>query len=165
MRTNRRIFLFALTLGIACTGSGQQPNPGGPLSPLAFLSGRWTSTKQNEFQEESWSPVSSDSMVGTFRVVQDGKAVFYEFWAVEVEQNHAVLKLKHFNAGLSGWEDKNVSIQMPVVSSSDKDVVFAEPDGSVSLHYHRAGETLTCIVHHVKDGKSSDDTFTLQRNP
>ena len=104
-------------------------------------------------------------MLGTFRVVQSGKPVFYEFWVVEIDNDRAVLKLKHFNAGLAGWEDKDSSTKMPVVSSSKDDLVFAEPDGSVSLHYHRAGATLTCIVHHVKNGKADDETFTLVRTP
>lgn len=164
MRDIGRLFLFSAFLGIACASYGQIENHG-PLEPLAFLSGRWVSEKGNDFQEETWSPVSRGSMLGTFRVVQSGKPVFYEFWVVEIDNDRAVLKLKHFNAGLAGWEDKDSSTKMPVVSSSKDDVVFAEPDGSVSLHYHRAGATLTCIVHHVKNGKADDETFTLVRTP
>jgi len=143
---------------------GQQAR-NSPLNSLGFLSGRWVSITPAEVQEESWSRVSGDSMTGTFRVVQGGKPVFYEFWAVEVDGNAPVLKMKHFNAGLVGWEEKDVSTKMPLISSSRDDVVFAEPDGSVSLHYHRAGNTLTCLVHHVKNGKSSDETFRLTSAP
>jgi hypothetical protein len=107
--------------------------------------------------------VSGDSMIGSFRVVQGGKAVFYEFWAVEVEEGRPVLKLKHFNADLIGWEEKNASTKMPLLSSSEGDAVFAEMDGTVSLHYHRVGEKLTCVVHHVKNGKVSDETFILTK--
>jgi hypothetical protein len=134
------------------------------LTPLAFLSGRWVSEKPDEIQEETWSPVEGDSMTGSFRVVQGGKPVFYEFWAVELEASHPVLKLKHFNANLIGWEEKNDSIKMPLISSSKDDATFAETDAAVSLHYHRAGDTLTCIVHHVRDGKTSDEIFTLTRS-
>ncbi len=135
------------------------------LKPLAFLSGRWISEKPAEVQEENWSPVSGDSVIGSFRIVQDGKPIFYEFWVVEVDENRPVLKLKHFNADLAGWEEKNVSTKMPLISSAENDVVFAEADGSVSLHYHRVNDMLTCTVHHVRNGKSSDETFTLTRVP
>ena len=79
---------------------------------------------------------------------------------MELDDNHPVLKLKHFNAGLVGWEEKNTAVMMPLISTAESEAVFAEADGSVSLHYHLAGKKLTCTVHHMKDGKSSDETFT-----
>jgi len=156
--------LLAAFLAVASLGDAQQP-PVPALRPLTFLSGRWVSQKGAEVQEENWSPVSGDSMIGSFRVVQEGKAVFYEFWAVEVEDHRPVLKLKHFGANLAGWEEKNVSTRMPLISTAEGDAVFAEADGSVSLHYHRTVDTLTCTVHHVRDGKASDETFSLNRIP
>lgn len=154
--------LLAGILAAACLCDGQQGRSTA-LKALAFLSGRWVSEKGAEVQEENWLPVSGDSMIGSFRVVQGGKAVFYEFWAVEVDEGRSVLKLKHFNANLAGWEEKDASTRMPLVSSAEDDVVFAETDGSVSLHYHRKGDLLTCTVHHVRNGQGSDETFALTR--
>jgi hypothetical protein len=57
-------------------------------------------------EEEYWSQPMGESMVGTFRVVKDGKAVFYEFWAIEVEDGKAIFKMKHFDLGLLGWESR-----------------------------------------------------------
>ena len=156
--------LLAAFLAVAPIGNGQQPQ-NAALSPLAFLTGRWVSEERTEVQEENWSPVIGNSMTGSFRIVQSGRPVFYEFWAVELDENRPVLKLKHFNADLAGWEEKNASTKMPLVSNAEDDAVFAEEDGSVSLHYHRIGDRLTCTVHHVRNGKSSDETFTLMRAP
>jgi hypothetical protein len=108
------------------------------------------SEKPTDVQEENWSPVVGNSMTGSFRIVQCGKPVFYEFWAVELDENRPVLKLKHFNADLAGWEEKNVSTKIPLMSNGEGDAVFAEQDGSLSLHYHRPGNMLSCTVHHVK---------------
>jgi hypothetical protein len=156
--------LLATFLAVASMSVGQQVR-NTALKPLAFLSGRWVSENGAEAQEESWSPVSGDSMIGSFRIVQGGKPVFYEFWVVEMDENRPVLKLKHFNANLAGWEEKNASTRLPLVSSAPDDAVFAEADGSVSLHYRRMGDMLTCTVHHVRDGKGSDETFALKRAP
>ena len=164
MTNLQRACLLATFLAVTAMSYGQQRRSAA-LKPLAFLTGRWVSEKGSEVQEESWLPVSGDSMTGTFRVVQGDKPVFYEFWALEVDDNRPVLKLKHFNAGLVGWEDKNSSTKMPLVSNAEDDAVFAEGDGSVSLHYHRTGAILTCVVHHVQNGKSSDETFTLTKTP
>jgi hypothetical protein len=80
-----------------------------------------------------------------------------------VDDSHPVMKLKHFNAGLKGREEKDGSTRMPLISSAPDDAVFAEVDGSVSVHYHRTGQTLTCLVHHLQNGKSNDETFTMTR--
>jgi hypothetical protein len=162
-----RIWSAALAASLFATGllcHGQQARSSA-LQPLAFLSGRWVSEEPGEMQEENWLPVSGESMVGSFRIVRRGKPVFYEFWAVEVDENRPVLKLKHFNADLAGWEEKDSSTKMPLTSISPDDAVFAEPDGSVSLHYHRSGDRLTCVVHHVRNGQASDETFALTRVP
>lgn len=155
--------LLAFTVAIAAATAQQASQPS--LKPLEFLSGRWLSEKPSEIQEENWSPAIGNSMTGSFRVVENGKPVFYEFWAVEIDTNEPVLKLKHYNADLAGWEEKNSSTRMPLISSAENDAVFAETDGSVSLHYRRTGNTLTCTVHHVKNGKGSDETFTLTKAP
>lgn len=164
MTNLQRVSLITATLMVAFLCEGQSPH-NEALKSLAFLSGRWVSEKGAEVQEENWSPVSGNSMIGSFRIVTDGKPIFYEFWAVEVDGNRPVLKMKHFNADLVGWEEKNSSRKMSLISNSEDDAVFAAADSSVSLHYHRTGDTLTCIVHHVRDGKNSDETFDLTRVP
>jgi hypothetical protein len=160
-KIQRTGLLFA-SLALAFVSQGQQA-PSTALRPLTFLSGRWLSEKGTEVQEESWSPVTGDSMIGSFRIVQGGKPIFYEFWVVEMDDKRPVLKLKHFNANLAGWEEKSASTKMPLISSAEDDAVFAEADGSVSLHYHRVGDMLTCTVHHVRNGKVSDEIFALTK--
>ena len=162
MSNLRRTSLLAAFLVFAF-GVGGESIPSAALRPLSFLSGRWVSETPGEVQEETWSPVSGESMVGSFRIVQHDRPVFYEFWVLELDNNRPVLKLKHFNADLVGWEEKNASTKMPLVKTAEDDAIFAEADSSVSLHYHRVGKKLTCIVHHVRDGKGSDETFTLMR--
>jgi len=156
-----RCALLIAFLAVTSLSDGQQTRKAG-LTPLAFLSGRWVSEKSTEVQEENWSPVTGDSMIGNFRIVQSGRPIFYEFWAVEVDENRPVLKLKHFNSDLVGWEDKNASTKMPLISYSGDDAVFAEADGSVAT---LSSYVLTCTVHHVREGKGSDETFSLTKAP
>ena len=46
------------------------------IQALAFLSGRWTEESADGVGEEYWSQPMGSSMVGTYRVVKDGNAVF-----------------------------------------------------------------------------------------
>ena len=158
----RFVYVIVIALGVTHGTAGQQVH-GTRLLSLQFLSGRWSTETPAERQEEIWSPVYGDSRTGSFRIVQHGRAVFYEFWAMEVDQAQPVMNLKHFNAGLFAWEEKNVSTKLTLISSSAHDAVFAESDGNVSIHYHRTGDRLTCTVHHVLKGQASDETFVLNK--
>jgi hypothetical protein len=133
------------------------------LQLLAFLSGRWTNNSTEGKEEEYCSPTTGSSMVGTFRGVKDGKAVFYEFWNVEVENGNAVFKMKHFDRGLIGWEDKADAVRLALSVDHGQDVSFSQPDDRLSLRYQRKGDELMCTLRRVKNGKTSEDFFHLHR--
>jgi hypothetical protein len=134
------------------------------LQSLAFLSGRWTSDSEEGDQEEDWSQPIGGSMVGTFRVVKDGNAVFYEFWAIEVEDGKAIFKMKHFDRGLLGWEEKADMVRLTAKVGDGQDVLFSRPDGSLTLRYERKGDELISTLRRVKDGKAKEDVFRLHRS-
>ena len=159
----KRSTILVLLSAVLVAPFSRAQAPVNPLQPLSFLTGRWTSNADGEFQEEYWSPVQDGSMVGTFRVVRLGKPVFYEFWAVEVEDGKPVYKLKHFNGGLKVWEEKDDLVRLPVRELDSTHVVFANEDGTLSLRYDRKGTELTATLRHIKDGKSSDEVFLLRR--
>jgi hypothetical protein len=133
------------------------------LKPLSFLSGHWKSEAPGEVDEEYWSPPIGGSMVGTFRVVRDGGAVFYEFWAVEVEDGNAVFKMKHFNRGLLGWEDKNDMVRLTLSVKVEQNVSFTSQDGSLDLRSEQKGDELISTLR-VKDGKTKEDVFRFRRS-
>ncbi len=134
------------------------------LQPLAFLSGRWTSDSAEGHEEEYWSPATGKSMVGTFRVLKDGDAVFYEFWAIEVEGSKAIFKMKHFDRGLLGWEEKADMVRLVASVNDGQDVLFSNADGSLSLRYQRSGDELVSTLRRVKNGKPKEDLFHLHRS-
>ena len=134
------------------------------LQALAFLSGRWTSDSTEGQEEEYWSQATRRSMVGTFRVVKDGDAVFYEFWVIEVEDGKAIFKMKHFDRGLLGWEDKADMVRLNLSVSGRQDVLFSKADGSLSLRYERNGDELVSTLRRVKDGRTKEDIFRLHRS-
>jgi hypothetical protein len=145
----------------ALSGRAQKAEAG--LAALGFLSGRWTSDSPDGMEEEYWSQAMGSSMVGTFRVVKDGAAVFYEFWAIEIEDGKAVFKMKHFNRGLIGWEEKADMVRLVTTAGPGNEVLFARPDGSLSLRYVANGEELVSTLRRVKEGKVMEETFHLHR--
>jgi len=103
-------------------------------------------------------------MVGTFRVLKDGDAVFYEFWVIEVEDGRAIFKMKHFDRGLLGWEEKADMVRLTLSVRNGQDVLFSKSDGSLSLRYQRNGDELVSTLRRVKDGKTKEDVFHLHRS-
>jgi len=131
------------------------------VSTLSFLAGRWVAQGADEQQEEIWSPPVGANVVGSFRVVQSGRAVFFEFWSVEERDGKAVMLLKHYNAPLKGWEEKDAATELPLVKSGPFMAEFS--DGKVTLHYERHGEYLTATVTHTRDGKVETESFRLKK--
>jgi hypothetical protein len=161
----RRPFSLALLLVlhlIPLVAFSQRTDPA--LQPLAFLSGRWTSDSAEGQEEEYWSQATGRSMVGTFRVLKDGNGVFYEFWVIEVEDGRAIFKMKHFDRGLLGWEEKADMVRLTLSVSGGQDVLFSKSDGSLSLRYQRNGDELVSTLRRVRDGKAKEDIFHLHRS-
>jgi hypothetical protein len=160
----RIVFLWlVLTLQmVPFVAFSQKTDPA--LQPLAFLSGRWTCDSAEGQQEEYWSQATGRSMVGTFRVLKDGDAVFYEFWVIEVEDGRAIFKMKHFDRGLLGWEEKADMVRLALSVGDGQDVVFSKSDGSLSLRYQRNGDEMVSTLRRVKDGKTKEDVFRLHRS-
>ena len=54
-------------------------------------------------------------MVGYFRLVKDGKPVFYEIMTLLENEGSVELRLKHVNPDMTGWEEKNGFVTFELV--------------------------------------------------
>lgn len=159
----KRILALAIGIGMCAIRVGSSQQPAASIQALAFLSGTWTEDSPDGHEEEYWSKPIGSSIVGTYRVVKDGNAVFYEFWAIESDGDRLVFKMKHFNQGLIGWEEKADMVRLTTTVSGAQDVLFSNADGSLTLRYQRIGEDLTSTLRRTKDGKTKEDVFHLHR--
>src|SRR5581483_5091094 len=107
------------------------------VAELAWLQGHWTATAFAGTVEEIWSPPLGNAMMGMFRVVKDGKVVFYELCTLVQQNESVVLRLKHFHPDLKGWEEKDASVTFPLIKlAKDKayfDGLTIEKEGDDSL--------------------------------
>ena len=71
-----------------------------------MLVGSWTGTAFGGTIEETWNPPSAGSMVGLFKLMHDDAVSLYEIMLIAEEEGTINLKVKHFNADFSAWEDK-----------------------------------------------------------
>lgn len=109
---------------------------------LAWLTGSWLGRNGEDPVEEHWSPLRGNTLMGMFRWVSDGKVRFYELTAIEQEGEFVFFRIKHFDPGLVGWEEKDRAHQFLLVRLQGTEALFLElerPDARWAV-YRREGD-------------------------
>lgn len=166
MHVARHALTFLLLSAVCCAGVAQAQNKpaDAKLSDIAFISGQWEGPMEGGRIEEHWSVPSGDSMMGMFKWLKDGKTAMYEFLSIEMESTGPVLKLKHFNRGLLGWEEKTKVWEYPLVEVSPGEARFQSADKQTTLIYKQLGpDKLLAVLERVKDGKTTREEFPYTR--
>jgi hypothetical protein len=114
----------ALCAAVPVAAQHTRVAPEGQLSPPATLAaaewlvGDWIGTGiEGAEAAETWLPPSAGAMVGVFvQEKPDGSLLFTEHMYLTQEGGSLVLKLKHFNPDLTGWEEKDGMVRFPLLS-------------------------------------------------
>lgn len=126
------------------------------LADAAWLVGHWTGEALGGTVEEIWVPAAGGSMLGMFRLIADDRARFYELFALVEVDGGLVLKLKHFHADMTGWEDKDTTVDFALVAHTPDELRF---DG---MTIRREGpDALT--IHLAMRGKDGVDREEILR--
>ncbi len=93
-------------------------SPPATLDQMEWLQGQWVGEGiQGASAMESWLPPTGGTMVGTFiQETPDGAIMFTEHLYLIEEEGTLVLRLKHFNADLTGWEEKDDMLTFRLVA-------------------------------------------------
>jgi len=102
---------------------GDKTSPQATLSNVAWITGSWEGEAFGGQVQEVWAPPLGDSMMCAFKLVVDGKVEFYELCQIREESGSLVLRLKHFNGDLKGWEEKDETVDFKLVKV-EKDIVY-----------------------------------------
>lgn len=77
------------------------------ISKLSWLTGNWKGTGLGGDCDELWMTACDNSMQGIFRFYEKRKLQFTEYMHIIQESDSTLaVKLKHFSADLSPWEEK-----------------------------------------------------------
>jgi hypothetical protein len=96
-------------------------SPPATLQQMDWLVGQWVGEGiQGAPAMESWLPPTGPTMVGTFvQETSEGTIMFTEHLYLMEEQGTLVLRLKHFNADLTGWEEKDDMLTFRLVAMEE----------------------------------------------
>jgi hypothetical protein len=139
--------------------SPDQKPPAATIADMEWYAGRWTGTGLGGFTEEIWSPPRDGAMMGMYRMIKDGKAIFYELLLIVEENGSLAIKLKHFHSDLRGWEERDVSRRFPLVAKRDGRLYF---DG-MTFERVSADRVKVYLAIEGKDGSVREEIFEYSR--
>jgi Domain of unknown function (DUF6265) len=130
------------------------------ITDLAWIQGRWVGEGLGGTVEEIWSPPMGDSMLGMFRLVKNGKVVFSEHCVIVEAEGSLVLRVKHFDANFKAWEEKDVSVNFPLVKLTTTEANF---DG-LTIRKKDADTVLMYVaIKNKKTGAIREEEFRYRR--
>lgn len=131
---------------------------------LTFLEGLWTTTVGDERWDEQWMAPSGGSVLGVARMIENDATSLYEILTVEQDATGPVLRMKHFNRGLIGWEEKDAPLTVPLARLTSSVAVFEKADGSLRLTYdRRSADELVATLERMKKGGMVKTEFRYRR--
>jgi hypothetical protein len=99
--------------------------PAATLNDVSWLVGNWSGEAFGSTFEEGWNPPSAGSMIGFFKLTDGNGVVFYELLLLVEEEGSLSLKVKHFNADFTAWEEKADYVTFRYVKSDDDAIHFS----------------------------------------
>lgn len=116
------VLAFLLSLGSQARSQETQPVD---IKELAWIAGHWQGEALGGQFEETWNPPKGGAMMGMFKLVKDDSVSFYEILTiVPTKDQSLVLRLKHFSSELKGWEEKDETLEFPLVSVTKNEARF-----------------------------------------
>lgn len=94
------------------------------IGALAWLTGKWFGVVGKSPVEEYWTAPAGGSVMGMFRWLEGDGVRFYEILVIEEEGGGLVMRIKHFDPGLKGWEEKDTAVTYDLVRVDEGEAVF-----------------------------------------
>ncbi len=129
------------------------------ISDMAWLSGSWKGTGLGGVAEEVWSEPQGGIMMGMYRMLKDGKPVFYEFLTLAEHEGSLLMRLKHFHANFVGWEEKDKTVDFRFIKKEGHRIYFE------GLTWELAGPADLNVYLAIggKDGSVREEIFRYKR--
>lgn len=129
------------------------------LEKFDWLVGHWRGKGLGGDCEETWLPESGGCLLGTFKFTQNDKANFFELMTITIDSLGPALRVKHFNADMTGWEDKAEMVTFRYDSTSANQVFF----GGVRFLRPSKDSLLITMSFKTKDGGSKEELIRCRR--
>ena len=161
----RKIFILLICFSANCFAQNTlslpetSSSPKATLDDVSWIAGHWKGEAFGGVTEEIWSPPLGDSMMFVFKLVSEGKVQFYEAGHIQYKDETLVLQLKHFHSSLKGWEEKEETVDFPLVKMEGNRAYF---DGFTIEKISENQINMYVVIGH-KDGTSEEVKFNYKK--
>jgi hypothetical protein len=102
-------------------------------------------------------------MMGMFKYIKEGKDALYEFLLIEQTDEGPLMRLKHFNPGFIGWEEKDKMYVYRITSFKTNFVTFRNDDSKTSISFHRISPgQMNVTLEQERDGELKNSLFVYK---
>lgn len=133
--------------------------PDARIEDVAWIEGHWRGSAFGGTSEEIWSPPMAGSMMGVYRSIEDGAVRFYEILQLVPDGNSLTLRLKHFDADLTGWEERDEVRTFPLLQIEPGKAWFE----GMTFERVSADEIVIHLAIRRDDGSHQEVEFRYQR--
>ena len=99
-------------------------SPAASIQDVAWIAGHWQGEAFGGTVEEIWAEPMGGAMMGSFRQVSNGEVGFYEMCIIREINETLILQIKHFHGDLKGWEEKDETVDFPLVKIEEGKAYF-----------------------------------------
>jgi hypothetical protein len=138
--------------------SDGETHPAATLEDASWLVGSWNGAGFGKRFEEVWNPPSSGTMVGMFKLFGDDGVSMYELMVLTVEDGTLSLKIRHFSADFTAWEEKDEDVTLRLVKKEDDALHF----GMISF-YRRSADHIDAYVLFEDDDRVFEERLVYER--
>lgn len=118
------LFITTQSCGQQLKTLGDSESPVASIDDLTWIEGSWTGEAFGGQTEEVWTAPSAGSMMGMFKLISEGKISFYELMTITESEHSLLLRIKHFTKDLQGWEEKDETVEFPLVDIKKNAIYF-----------------------------------------
>jgi len=133
-------------------------SPKANLSQVSWIAGHWKGEAFGGITEEIWSPPLGDSMMFSFKLVNDGKVIFYELGGIRQVDDTLIFQLKHFGNDFKGWEEKDETVDARLIKIDNNRAYFDQ------FTFERISETeINIYVVIEENGQTEEVKFNYKK--
>lgn len=133
-------------------------SPKASIYIMDFISGHWKGEAFGGITQEIWSPPLAGSIMCTFKLVVNGQVQFYEICTISEENHSLVLRIKHFDGQLKGWEEKDEVVEFKLVKIEEGKIYFDQ-----FTFEHISDDEINIYVVIQDSGKESEVKFNYRK--
>lgn len=133
-------------------------SPSSTIEGVSWISGYWQGEIWGGQFEEIWSQPLAGSMMASFKFTEDNQVKFYELMTISEHQGSLRLQLKHFSRDLTGWEEKDQSMDFKLVRLTDSSAYF---EGYTYKLINQNEMHVYLVIDN--DGKKQETKFVFKR--